>query len=583
MNIYIDNQKIEAIAGETIISAALRNNVYMPHFCWHPELSIAGSCRMCLVEVGTPKRNPDGSFEKNDNGELVISYIPKLQIGCNTIVSDEMRVNINSQKCIDARASVMEFLLINHPLDCPICDEAGGCKLQNYSTAYSKSGSRFTEEKNKNPKRVKWNEKIIYDAERCISCSRCIRFTEEIMKEDVLTFINRGDKVRINRFQDKQIENDYSMNIIDTCPVGALTSNDFRFKARVWEMSFNPSICTLCARGCNINIGAKNNEVLRIQPLPNMYVNKYWMCDYGRLNLADKINNKRLISPKIYHTNSKMVPWEEAISYTANLLNKNNPEETFIITSSNVSNETNYLLTLLAKQINTNNIGYISDVDDAFADDFLKTNLKTPNTNGLNIFGINTLDVNKLIDDIHNNVIKTCIVFDEDFNNTPELVKAFAKLSLLILCISNHSNAEMYANAVLPIATFAEYEGTFTNIDNRVQHFLPVLIAADNMKHISNKKVEVNQSRLDIFSAKNDKWNQKPIMDFKPSWWIVKEVLKHFDFKNDYNSAEDIFNEMAQKHEQFSGMTYKLLDKHQGVVIGNPPDKVVNNYYSNPV
>ena len=568
MNVYIDNQKIEANAGETIIAAAKKNNIYVPHFCWHPELSVAGNCRMCLVEVGTPKRNPDGSFEKDNNGELVIAYMPKLQIACNTMVSDEMRVNINSQKCIDARASVMEFLLINHPLDCPICDEAGACKLQNYSTAYSKGGSRFTEEKNKNPKRVDWNDKIIYDAERCISCSRCIRFTDEIMKENVLSFINRGDKVRINRFQDKEIENEYSMNVIDNCPVGALTSKDFRFKSRVWDMSFQPSICNKCARGCNVNIGVRNNEILRVQPMPNMYVNNYWMCDYGRLNLANKINNNRIASPRIYEETLRSVPWEEAINHTVQLLKKSKPDEIFIITSPNSSNETIYLLSLLSKQINKYNIGYIPNINYDFADDMLKTKHLSPNTNGLEAFDINPIDIPQLISYIHNNIIKTCIVFEEDFNNAPDLIRPFAKLKNLILCISNQSDATMYANAILPTATFAECEGTFTNIDNRVQHFNPIMIASDNMEYVDAARTEINKSRLDVFGAKNDKWNQKAAMDFKPTWWILKKILKCFGITKNYNTASDVFNEIANKNDLFNGMSYESLNKHQGLVLG---------------
>ena len=587
MTIYIDGNKIEATAGETLIQAAQRNNIYVPHFCWHPEMSVAGNCRMCLVEVGTPKRNPDGSFAKNDNGELVIMYMPKLQIACNTIVSDEMRVLINSQKCVDARASVMEFILINHPLDCPICDEAGGCKLQNYSTMYSKGGSRFTEKKNKNLKRTKWNDKIIYDAERCISCSRCIRFTNEIMHEDVLTFINRGDKVRIDRFQDKQVENEYSMNVIDTCPVGALTSSDFRFKARVWEMSFNSSICTQCARGCNVSVGIKNNELLRVQPLPNMYVNKYWMCDYGRLNLADKVNNKRISSPKIYDETLKVISWKDAINHTARLLKKNNPEETFIITSTSASNETNYLLTILAKHIKTKNIGYVPNIDDTFADDILKTKFRSPNTNGTNALGIEPFDVNKLITDINNGAIKFCIVFEEDFDNIidniPELIPAFAKLQHLVLCVANQSRPLIYADAILPTGTPAEYEGTFTNIDNRVQHFVPIIIASDNTDYVHPNHLNIKCSRLDVFGAKNDKWNQKPVMDFKPTWWIIKELLKHFDSVGNYNTAEDVFNEIVKHNNLFADMNYELLDKHQGIVLGEIPDDIINNYFSNPM
>jgi NADH-quinone oxidoreductase subunit G len=367
--VFINNIEIEANAGETIIEVAKKNEIYIPHFCWHPELSISGNCRMCLVEVGNPKRNPDGSFALDENNNKIILYIPKLQIACNTTVSEEMRINTNTQKVVDARASVMEFLLINHPLDCPICDEAGNCKLQNYSEKYSTHGSRFTETKNQNPKRIDWNDKIIYDAERCISCSRCIRWTKEIMHEDVLTFINRGDRVRIERFEDAKIQNDYSMNVIDNCPVGALTSKDFRFKSRVWEMSFNDSICTLCSRGCKIKIGAKNNEVLRVESAeisPNCnsnnncnssnshsYNHKNWICDFGRLKMPSQINNKRLSNPKGRKNGvfEEKISWKEAISTAVSLLKKYKSNEIYFIASPLASNESNSLLVELANKI----------------------------------------------------------------------------------------------------------------------------------------------------------------------------------------------------------------------------------------
>ena len=297
--IIIDGQRIETSQGKTVIEAAYENGLEITHFCWHPELSMSGNCRMCRVEIGMPKRLPDGNIEKDEDGNPVVNFFPKLQIACATQVTDGMHVRTKTEKVIKAQEAVMEFLLINHPLDCPICDEAGQCKLQEYAFKHSMGESRFEEAKERAEKRQKWGPNVLYDAERCIKCSRCIRFAQEIARQDVLTFIQRGDHVTIKLFEDTQFDNPYSMNVRDICPVGALTSPDFRFKSRVWDMSFNDSICPGCARGCNIKIGVRNNEILRLEPKTNMYVNKYWMCDYGRLTQYPFVNKDRITEPKI--------------------------------------------------------------------------------------------------------------------------------------------------------------------------------------------------------------------------------------------------------------------------------------------
>ncbi|MCO5251301.1 MAG: 2Fe-2S iron-sulfur cluster-binding protein [Candidatus Kapabacteria bacterium] len=226
---FIDGKKIETKQGKTVIEAAYENGLQIPHFCWHPELSVSGNCRMCLVEIGMPKRLPDGTPENDENGNPMVNYFPKLQIACATPVTDGMYVNTNNAKVVEAQEAVMEFLLINHPLDCPICDEAGECKLQDYAFRYSDGESRFDEMKNHKDKRQKWGPNVMFDAERCISCSRCIRYSQEIAKQDVLTFVQRGDHVTIKLFDGTQLDNPYSMNVIEICPVGALTSPDFRF------------------------------------------------------------------------------------------------------------------------------------------------------------------------------------------------------------------------------------------------------------------------------------------------------------------------------------------------------------------
>lgn len=233
IKITIDDKEFKVENGRTVIQAAQENGIEIPHFCWHPKLTISGNCRMCLVEI-----------EK----------MPKLAIACATQVADGMVVKTMSDKAVKAREAVMEFLLINHPLDCPICDEAGECKLQDYSYKYSTGISRFNEDKVHKQKRVPIGPNVMFDSERCILCSRCIRFCDEIVGKHQLQFVQRGDQTRIETFPGEQLDNPYSMNVIELCPVGALTSRDFRFKARVWELSNTDSICTGCARGCNMNI-----------------------------------------------------------------------------------------------------------------------------------------------------------------------------------------------------------------------------------------------------------------------------------------------------------------------------------------
>ena len=236
-------------------------------------------------------------------------------IACSTLAAEGMVVHSESEKALAARNAVMEFLLINHPLDCPICDEAGECKLQDYAYAHSVGESRFTEEKTHKDKRVPLGPYVMFDAERCISCSRCIRFCDEIAKDPELTFVKRGDRVTIVTYPGEQMDNPYSLNTTDICPVGALTNSDFRFRARVWDMSSTNSICTGCSRGCNSEIWVRNNEVLRLTPRYNEEVNSYWMCDHGRINTFKFINSEdRVDGPHLRREGTLIkVAWAEAL------------------------------------------------------------------------------------------------------------------------------------------------------------------------------------------------------------------------------------------------------------------------------
>src|SRR6476659_1092220 len=268
----------------TMIQACHAMKLYVPHYCYHPKLPVAGNCRMCLVEFGTPAMGPDRKPLLNTDGTVKIAKSPRPAIACATPISPGMEIYTNTPGATEMRKAVLEFLLINHPLDCPICDQAGECKLQEYSVDYGQSQSRFVEQKVHKPKRVDLGPRIVLDDERCILCSRCVRFTKDIVGDDALGFVNRGSYNTLTHYPGKPFDNNYTLNTVDICPVGALTSKDFRFKMRVWFLKETKSICTSCGTGCNIVTGSREGKIHRYEPRENNAVNSCWMCDFGRLN-----------------------------------------------------------------------------------------------------------------------------------------------------------------------------------------------------------------------------------------------------------------------------------------------------------
>ncbi len=369
VKVTIDGNTYEVDNKKTIMEAARENGIHIPHFCWHPKLSLSGNCRICLVEV-----------EK----------MPKLAIACMTQVMDGMAVKTANERVINAREAVMEFILINHPLDCPICDEAGECKLQDYAYKYSSGFSRFFENKVHKPKRVEVGPRVMLDAERCIMCSRCVRFCDEIVGEHQLQFIQRGDRVELTTFPGKQLDNPYSMNVVDICPVGALTNKDFRFKSRVWEMSFTDSVCTGCARGCNIEIGVRNNEILRVHPRTNDDVNSAWICDYGRVDSWKNVNAENRVKAPMIRKEGQLVEvgWDEAFAKVASELKSFSRSEIAILGSAFATNEDNYILAKFAKDvIGTHNVDFVRHYEGE-DDTVLIRSDKTPNAAGAEAVGV---------------------------------------------------------------------------------------------------------------------------------------------------------------------------------------------------
>ena len=275
----IDGRELTVPEGTTVLQAAIRNGIEIPHYCYHPGLRIAGNCRMCLVEI-----------EK----------FPKPAIACNTVVTDGMVVHTDTERVRKLREAVLEFLLINHPLDCPVCDQAGECQLQEYGYRHGSATSRFREEKEHGPKRRVLGPHVLYDWERCIKCTRCIRFCQEVTGTAELGMFHRGVREEIGTFPGRPLDNAYSGCVVDLCPVGALTLREFRFRSRVWFLTDVPSVCPGCARGCSVFLGTFRNEIQRIRPRTNHAVNRWWICDEGRLWHArlEAAAERRLAGPR---------------------------------------------------------------------------------------------------------------------------------------------------------------------------------------------------------------------------------------------------------------------------------------------
>lgn len=544
MQITIDGKKLDFKKGETILQVALRNGIYIPHFCYHPALSIAGNCRICLVEV---------------------ENMPKLVISCATLAEKDMVVKTNSPAVIEAQNAIMEFILINHPLDCPICDEAGECKLQDYAYKYGKGYSRFDEEKVIKDKRIPLGPNVLFDAERCISCSRCIRYCDEITKSHELTFVNRGEKVTIETFPGKQLDNPYSMNVIEICPVGALTSRHFRFRARVWDMSFTDSICPGCARGCNTIIGVRNNEILRIEPRENLEVNQYWLCDYGRLNTYKFVNdvNIRIDSPKIlseeFNSENKEqidVGWEEALDKAATLIKEEN-NKYLIIASALSTLEDNYTLKKFANTIlSTDDIYYLPHIDETFGDEILRKSDKTPNSKGVELLGIKKIN-NKIIKELKSGKYNFLFILNEDISEIVDISEIQNHITKSIQLLSVINNYSSKANVLLPLSTYAEINGTYINFQNRIQRIRPAVTTIEQERLPG----EFSMSRLDKFGAPNDRWTHGKRFNSRPGWKILKQIAKRFNIEYEFENSEEVFIELCNSIKLLNGLDYDKIGK----------------------
>ncbi|PYI47092.1 MAG: NADH-quinone oxidoreductase subunit L [Verrucomicrobia bacterium] len=528
-NVQIDGVWHQFPKGTRVIEACEQAGSYVPRYCYHKKLSSPGNCRMCLIEMGFPRLGPDRKPELGADGKPVINWIPRPQISCAQDVSEGMAVRTNSTLVKECQRGVMEFLLINHPLDCPICDQAGECRLQEFSVDFGNSKSRFLENKVKKPKNVVLGPRVTLDDERCILCSRCIRFCEEIAHDDVLGFVDRGSYTVLTAHPGKRLENNYSLNTVDICPVGALTSTDFRFKMRVWFLKETKSICTSCATGCNTIIGAREDVIYRQTPRENDHVNSCWMCDYGRLNFKYLEGENRLLEPQI-RSDGKLVAadWPAAIAQAALQLKQFTGNEIAIVASGRMTNEELWLTSQLAKSLGVQMIDIVPRRESG--DDILLSEDRNPNTNGARlILGSTSEPGAKLMaiaEAVKSGLIKALMILKENTMHLGISVEQLARLPALIAMNVLSSEATEKATVVLPACGFAEKRGSMINGKGRLQRL--------------NRAV-------------------RPPGNARDDWEILRDLLQAVGGGDSISSIEDIFRQISETVPQFAGLTLSKI------------------------
>ncbi|HWP02961.1 MAG TPA: 2Fe-2S iron-sulfur cluster-binding protein [Gemmatimonadaceae bacterium] len=499
VTLTIEGRRVTVPAGTSILEAAKTVGVLIPHYCYHPGLSVAGVCRMCLVEV-----------EK----------APKLAPACATAVAEGQVVHVHSESARKARQGVLEMLLINHPLDCPICDQSGECELQDYTYMEGPPGSRYREPKRFNPVED-FGGDVLYVPNRCILCTRCVRFMEEVAQDPVLNVSERGDRAYIGLFEGRELTHPWSGNVVDLCPVGALLSKDFLNKARAWELDRTASICTGCSQGCNITIETRDNVVVRLRPRPNHEVNGFFMCDYGRLNYRWLNRQDRLEVPAVSAAQGyQPVDWDVALDGAAAILRG---KRVFVLASPDLSNEALYLLSTLAARSGGGGAFRVATGPEAPLPGVANLALRADraaNARGAALVGFERSDTP--LADLRSG--DALVVADHELSGDDRLHAARASALVFIGTVVPQDLPK--AHVLLPMANYAEEEGTFTNCQGRVQRYL--------------------QARAAPGLA-------------RPAWWILSDLLQRLGHSVAASQPSDVFALLAANHPAFAGLSYASL------------------------
>jgi NADH-quinone oxidoreductase subunit G len=501
VTMVIDGKTFEFPPGISILEACQRVGIVVPFFCWHPGLSSPAVCRQCLVEVkGLPKPIPS----------------------CYTPVQDKMEVTTNSPKALDVRRQMLEFTLLNHPIDCPICDKAGECMLQKHYFDWDTKLARNDGSKVRKAKTVDVGKHIVLDQERCILCTRCIRVCNEVAKKPELTMASRGDRQVLTTAPGMRLDNPYSVNTVDVCPVGALTFKDFRFEMRAWELWSTSSICPGCATGCNIEVHQSRNQIRRLMPRHNPAVNKYWMCDEGRFTYKP-VHQDRLASPlKAGGVTTGDAALAEAGRLLAQARDKA-PSSLGVVLSAQLTNEDLLAFLRLAnEQLRTSRI-YLTGKPEGWSDDILVSADKNPNTTGAKLIGGPTLrTASELHDDLANGSLSALLVVEGAGVTGP-----FDKLQALVAVTSQQGPLTAAAHVSLPLAMWAEVDGTFVNRQGKVQRLRPAI---------------------------------EPTGQSQPGWTIAGSLAKALGGDLGYSEAKQVFAAVCNKVELMSRAEWGKLE-----------------------
>ena len=449
LKMTIDGQELEVAKGTTILNAARTLGIDIPTFCFHPGLSSPANCRMCLVNT---------------------NKAPKLLPACYATCMDGMEVTTNDEKTVRTRKATLEFILLHHPVDCPICDQAGECVLQDNYFAHSASPSRLFTRKGHKPKATPIGPNIMLDAERCIVCTRCVRFCEEITGTGELGVVHRGERSFVTTFPGRQVDNDYATNVADICPVGALTSRDFRFKMRVWFLKTADSVCSGCSRGCNIYVDHGGDAVQRYRPRENADVNQWWMCDPGRLSYKE-FETDRLLQSRIGGAEH---PARQAMGRAARLIKGHaaGAGSIAVVPSLRMTNEDLAALMAVAERLGLGAF-YEGGAAPGKEDKLLQKADKNPNRKGLQdalaVAGKTAKPLSSLPQDISSGAVSGVLWLGHEHEAQPGLADALGRLSLRIVMATNESEWTQGADVLLPARTFEEVAGHWTNFEGRVQ------------------------------------------------------------------------------------------------------------------
>ncbi len=504
----IDGKQIEVPEGTNVLTAALGNGIHIQHFCWHADLSVDGNCRTCMVEI-----------EK----------VPKLQIACNTVVQEGMVVHSTSPKAREAQRSALEFLLVNHPIDCPVCDQAGECYLQDNYMRYGLYDAKVEVEDKIRKRKVVDLGPIMLDAERCVLCSRCIRFENEVTKTSGFQFRERGGHTQITTFDERPISHEYAGNLADVCPVGALLSHDFRFKMRVWFLEETESVCPGCSTGCNITIDHRDGEAQRLRPRRNPEVNKSWMCDPGR-KLAKEIGGEsRLSGARLRRAAGwEGVPVSAALDEVAARLKDAGSATAFMATPQG-SNEDLFAFRTLAEAVGGRldfRVGEPQDKVRVRLDPVLQRADRNPNTQGCLDLGLGRSGVAAILDACRAGQVKAFVLQGPELLRSAEAAEALAKVPFVAV-MATHEGPELdRVQAVLAAAMWAEVEGSFTNYARRVQRVRRAFAAPGSAV---------------------------------PRWELAVGLLHRLGKPLPASSARDMFAHLTQAVAAYAGLDYKVL------------------------